>query len=188
MSRHTQDTAHTHSRAALSVETWNVRASRQADEAPSVCVPLCVHVYTPRVCVLTVPVCPARLCGSSYVDGRVCLYADRAFGYADSAHVCVCADSARGVPVRPCVSLSGSRKNIEEHYDAGNAMYSAFLDQSMTYSCGIHTREQDGDLQVRVGRGGGVEGRVGPEQWHSRRAGRCSNTHWHVCQMLVQQA
>jgi hypothetical protein len=43
---------------------------------------------------------------------------------------------------------TGSRKNIEEHYDAGNAMYAAFLDGSMTYSCGIHTREQGGDLKV----------------------------------------
>lgn len=43
---------------------------------------------------------------------------------------------------------AGSRKNIEEHYDAGNAMYMSFLDQSMTYSCGIHAEEQEGDLQV----------------------------------------
>jgi cyclopropane fatty-acyl-phospholipid synthase-like methyltransferase len=28
-------------------------------------------------------------------------------------------------------------------------MYAAFLDESMTYSCGIHTKDQDGDLQVR---------------------------------------
>lgn len=34
-------------------------------------------------------------------------------------------------------TVSGSRKNIEEHYDAGNAMYRLFLDDSMTYSCGI---------------------------------------------------
>jgi len=31
-----------------------------------------------------------------------------------------------------------SRKNIEEHYDAGNEMYKAFLDETMTYSCAIH--------------------------------------------------
>lgn len=126
-----------------------------------VCACVCPCVYP--VCVLTVPACPPRLCGCSYVDAEsLCLYADGAFVYADSA--CVCADSAPGVHVRVCVSLSGSRKNIEEHYDAGNAMYSAFLDQSMTYSCGIHTREQDGDLQVRVGRGGGLRGgREGPD-------------------------
>ena len=46
------------------------------------------------------------------------------------------------------VSTAGSRKNIEEHYDAGNAMYMSFLDASMTYSCGIHAEEQKGDLQV----------------------------------------
>lgn len=35
-------------------------------------------------------------------------------------------------------SVENSRKNIEEHYDAGNDMYKAFLDETMTYSCGIH--------------------------------------------------
>jgi cyclopropane-fatty-acyl-phospholipid synthase len=34
-------------------------------------------------------------------------------------------------------TVTGSRKNIEEHYDAGNDMYKLFLDESMTYSCGI---------------------------------------------------
>ena len=33
---------------------------------------------------------------------------------------------------------AGSRRNIEEHYDAGNAMYSLFLDESMMYSSGVH--------------------------------------------------
>jgi hypothetical protein len=47
-----------------------------------------------------------------------------------------------------CCWLAGSRKNIEEHYDAGNAMYATFLDQSMTYSAGIHTEEQQGDLRA----------------------------------------
>jgi cyclopropane fatty-acyl-phospholipid synthase-like methyltransferase len=36
------------------------------------------------------------------------------------------------------VAVEGSRRNIEEHYDAGNAMYELFLDDTMTYSCGIH--------------------------------------------------
>ncbi len=35
-------------------------------------------------------------------------------------------------------AVEGSRKNIEEHYDAGNDMYKLFLDETMTYSCGIH--------------------------------------------------
>lgn len=34
-------------------------------------------------------------------------------------------------------TATGSRKNIEEHYDAGNSMYKAFLDETMTYSCGV---------------------------------------------------
>jgi hypothetical protein len=36
------------------------------------------------------------------------------------------------------VQVEGSRRNIEEHYDAGNAMYKLFLDPSLTYSSGIH--------------------------------------------------
>ena len=35
---------------------------------------------------------------------------------------------------------TGSRKNIEEHYDAGNDMYSLFLDDTMTYSGGVHRK------------------------------------------------
>ena len=34
--------------------------------------------------------------------------------------------------------IEGSRRNIEEHYDAGNAIYKLFLDETMTYSSGIH--------------------------------------------------
>lgn len=36
-------------------------------------------------------------------------------------------------------TLEGSRRNIEEHYDAGNRMYRLFLDDTMTYSCGVWT-------------------------------------------------
>lgn len=50
--------------------------------------------------------------------------------------------------VSPHVCVVGSRKNIEEHYDAGNAMYATFLDETMTYSAGIHTKEQQGDLKA----------------------------------------
>ena len=35
-------------------------------------------------------------------------------------------------------TVAGSRKNISEHYDAGNAMYKLFLDPSLTYSSAIH--------------------------------------------------
>lgn len=34
-------------------------------------------------------------------------------------------------------SRKGSRKNILAHYDLGNDFYSLFLDETMTYSCGI---------------------------------------------------
>ena len=33
---------------------------------------------------------------------------------------------------------AGSRRNIEEHYDAGNDMYRLFLDDTLTYSCAVH--------------------------------------------------
>ena len=32
---------------------------------------------------------------------------------------------------------SGSRRNIEAHYDLGNEFFRTFLDETMTYSCGI---------------------------------------------------
>ena len=35
-------------------------------------------------------------------------------------------------------TMQGSRANIRQHYDSGNAMYSTFLDETLTYSCGIH--------------------------------------------------
>lgn len=35
-------------------------------------------------------------------------------------------------------SRSGSRRNIQSHYDLGNAFYAAWLDPSMTYSSGLH--------------------------------------------------
>lgn len=36
---------------------------------------------------------------------------------------------------------TGSRENISAHYDLGNDFYQIFLDQTMTYSCGIFERE-----------------------------------------------
>ena len=36
----------------------------------------------------------------------------------------------------------GSRQNIMAHYDLGNDFYSLFLDETMTYSCGIFENEQ----------------------------------------------
>jgi cyclopropane-fatty-acyl-phospholipid synthase len=36
----------------------------------------------------------------------------------------------------------GSRGNIEAHYDLGNDLYALFLDETMTYSCGIFERPE----------------------------------------------
>lgn len=38
-------------------------------------------------------------------------------------------------------SVSGSRKNIQQHYDLGNEFYSLFLDPTMNYSAGIFDDE-----------------------------------------------
>jgi cyclopropane-fatty-acyl-phospholipid synthase len=34
-------------------------------------------------------------------------------------------------------SITGSRRNIERHYDLSQEMFAAFLDETMTYSCGL---------------------------------------------------
>jgi len=34
-------------------------------------------------------------------------------------------------------SRSGSRRNIRDHYDLGNELFALFLDDTMTYSCGV---------------------------------------------------
>jgi cyclopropane-fatty-acyl-phospholipid synthase len=36
---------------------------------------------------------------------------------------------------------TGSRRNIHEHYDLGNGLFSLFLDETMTYSAGIFERD-----------------------------------------------
>jgi cyclopropane-fatty-acyl-phospholipid synthase len=38
-------------------------------------------------------------------------------------------------------TLAGSQANIAAHYDLGNDFYAIFLDETMTYSCGIFERE-----------------------------------------------
>ena len=45
-------------------------------------------------------------------------------------------------------SLSGSRRNIEAHYDLGNDMFELFLDPTMTYSSGIFENPQSSMLQA----------------------------------------
>jgi cyclopropane-fatty-acyl-phospholipid synthase len=37
-------------------------------------------------------------------------------------------------------SRSGARRNIRDHYDLGNDFFALFLDETMTYSCGIFER------------------------------------------------
>ncbi len=40
-------------------------------------------------------------------------------------------------------TLTGSRRNIEAHYDLGNAFYALFLDETMTYSCALFSHADE---------------------------------------------
>jgi cyclopropane-fatty-acyl-phospholipid synthase len=40
-------------------------------------------------------------------------------------------------------TISGSKKNIQEHYDLSNDFFKTFLDESMTYSSGVFYDEED---------------------------------------------
>lgn len=44
----------------------------------------------------------------------------------------------------------GSRKNILAHYDLGNEFYSLFLDETMTYSCGIFEHEKSSLTEASI--------------------------------------
>jgi cyclopropane-fatty-acyl-phospholipid synthase len=45
---------------------------------------------------------------------------------------------------------TGSRRNIREHYDLGNDLFALFLDETMTYSCGVFEREDASLLEASV--------------------------------------
>ncbi len=47
-------------------------------------------------------------------------------------------------------SKKGSRKNIAAHYDLGNDFYSLFLDESMTYSCGIFASRESSLFEASI--------------------------------------
>ena len=40
-------------------------------------------------------------------------------------------------------NITGARKNIQSHYDLSNDLFGLFLDESMTYSCGIYHADTD---------------------------------------------
>lgn len=62
-------------------------------------------------------------------------------------------------------TLSGSRRNITEHYDLGNDFYRLFLDRTMSYSSGIFLRDGDGLEQAQLNKMAAVleMAGVGPE-------------------------
>ena len=47
-------------------------------------------------------------------------------------------------------TISGSKKNIQEHYDLSNEMFMTFLDKTMTYSCGFFENENDSLYQSQI--------------------------------------
>eukprot|EP00123_Amoebidium_parasiticum_P018410 comp24195_c0_seq1/m.44384 comp24195_c0_seq1/g.44384 ORF comp24195_c0_seq1/g.44384 comp24195_c0_seq1/m.44384 type:complete len:1242 (-) comp24195_c0_seq1:1315-5040(-) len=47
-------------------------------------------------------------------------------------------------------TITGSRENIEEHYDLGNDLFSLFLDETMTYSSGLYLSEKDTLYQSQI--------------------------------------
>ena len=47
-------------------------------------------------------------------------------------------------------TLSGSKRNIQEHYDLSNEMFMTFLDKTMTYSCGFFENETDSLYQAQI--------------------------------------
>ena len=47
-------------------------------------------------------------------------------------------------------TLSGSKRNIQEHYDLSNEMFMTFLDDTMTYSCGYFATQSDSLYQSQI--------------------------------------
>ena len=47
-------------------------------------------------------------------------------------------------------TLSGSKRNIQEHYDLSNEMFMTFLDETMTYSCGFFENKNDSLYQSQI--------------------------------------
>tara|TARA_Y100000588_G_scaffold369408_1_gene438385 strand:+ start:183 stop:1364 length:1182 start_codon:yes stop_codon:yes gene_type:complete len=47
-------------------------------------------------------------------------------------------------------TLSGSKRNIQEHYDLSNEMFMTFLDETMTYSCGFFENDNDSLYQAQI--------------------------------------
>ena len=47
-------------------------------------------------------------------------------------------------------TLSGSKRNIQEHYDLSNEMFMTFLDKTKTYSCGFFENKKDSLYQAQI--------------------------------------
>jgi cyclopropane-fatty-acyl-phospholipid synthase len=55
-------------------------------------------------------------------------------------------------------SITGSRRNIERHYDLSEEMFAAFLDDTMTYSCGLFAEDpEDPEDAEDAGDAGGAK-------------------------------
>ncbi|MCA9251714.1 MAG: class I SAM-dependent methyltransferase [Phycisphaerales bacterium] len=86
--------------------------------------------------------------GNAYINGwwacddltrliRVILQNDESFAQLNGGRTSISAMALRGWNMLRRNTLKGSRHNIAAHYDLSNEFYALFLDETMTYSCGI---------------------------------------------------
>ena len=69
---------------------------------------------------------------------------------ADSGFVKLVKSVSRRWHVRHANSKENSFRNIHAHYDLGNDFYSQFLDETMTYSCGVFLSEKSTLREAQV--------------------------------------
>jgi len=69
---------------------------------------------------------------------------------ADSGFVKLVKSVARRWHERHANSKENSLRNIHAHYDLGNSFYSLFLDETMSYSCGVFLSEESSLQEAQV--------------------------------------
>ncbi len=58
-------------------------------------------------------------------------------------------------------SIAGSRKNMHRHYDLSNRFFASFLDESMTYSCGMFDQRHDSLALAQLNKLRAILGKAG---------------------------
>jgi cyclopropane-fatty-acyl-phospholipid synthase len=99
--------------------------------------------------------------GEAYVDGwwtsdaltiliRILIRNEEAFFELNGLLTGLSAAIQRGWHALHHNTLQGSRRNIAAHYDLSNDFYRLFLDETMTYSCGIFARPASTMVEASV--------------------------------------